>query len=982
VRPPQIRECTRSRPAIGFPARLRYTGEGASAEVHAVRMRSLLQKVFAGLVLCFAASAQAHSPHYVLCPKAGQGGVKLDGDISSWDAGRFVRVDHTHASFGQAQSDADASFRFAVCWDDTHLYVAMEVTDNSIVPAPTLARLYEGDCVEICIDANNDSEGGYGPGDFQFVICPTGPTRHPRVNLYRNPTYAIDDQAFVQRASKITVEGYVIEAAFSWQALGITPKAGQVVGFQIALRDYDADGTKRGLTWAPAADPAANPLRWGDLILVERATDDAKPILDALAQKNARWQRLIDGTARETDNKVEVDVRWVTAGQLGLGLGWNVEFRDGRFPTWDDAAWSSFLDHLAWTRPGWIRYGVNLGHWEPKNDDNDPSHINWEGFAFQSKAMRNHYRVLDVCQKEGIDVLWANWCVGDRATGSNWLAETIHNPALKDIDNDPFTDAPYDPEELAESLTASLYYLRTVKNYTCVKQVSLWNEPSDAGQYCSPSAIYPDTFWTYYTALARHLRGLGIRDAVKIVGPETSTASYESLGKLPSYLRRFSAEVDILAHHDYLGYADDQGIDKGEPLSHAAEAYAKLAWAPRRPMRPVRPIAVTECGNMGNGGAEVGGDEAVWAGTLSVCRLIVEGLNAGVAGFLRWEFKPYGASWQNFGALTTLSQSYLFEPYRPVFFPHALLCRAAVRGSIVLQTVRRGGLDENQVPRVGCAVLWARNAGTAILLVNSGFQPKRVAFAFDPKMPGYAALRFGHLSYDASLPETLAAQPDVAAANGRMELTLPPRSVHALATRADFAKLPPLPALPPRDEPRYTFSKLGDREVQTAHLRFDADYDWHVWQSAAGRTTLQSDLERGKEDNHVCRVAYDFVGVPKGDRTEHVVAHTDLLIGGKPIRVAYRVNGDGQGHRLAFLFVDDKGEIFQHPTSTRIDWTGWQQVQKEITIPLEEWDHWSGDGKVDYPLRGFGFILTAADPTYKGRGILEIDDVAITAEKQ
>jgi len=948
-------------------------------------MCSLLRTAFAALFLCFAASAQAHSPHYVLCPKAGQGGVKLDGDISSWDPARFVRVDHSHASFGEAQSDADASFRFAVCWDDTHLYVAIDVTDNSIVPAPTLARLYEGDCVEICIDADNSSEGGYGAGDFQFVICPTGPTRRPRVNLYRNPEFILDDKPFVQCASNITPEGYVIEAAFSWRALGIAPKAGQVIGFQINIRDYDADGSKKGLTWAPASDPAANPLRWGDLILVERPTDDVKPILDVLTQKNARRQRLLDGTAREADNSVEIDVRWVTAGQLSLGLGWNVEFRDGRFPTWDDAAWASFLELLTWTRPAWIRYGVNLGQWEPKNDDADPSHINWDGFAFQSKAMRNHYRVLDVLQKEKIDVLWANWCVGDRATGANWLAETILNPALKDPDNDPFTDAPYDPEELAESLTACLYYLRNVKNYTCVKQVSLWNEPSDSGQYCSPSAMYPERFCTYYDALARHLRALGIRDAVKILGPETSTSSYESLNKLPMFLRRFSGEVDILAHHDYLGYADYHRIDRGEPMSKVLPIYAKLTWQPRRPLRPVRParpVAVTECGNMGNGGGEVGGDEAVWAGSLSVCRLIIEGLNAGVAGFLRWEFKPYGASWQNFGALTTMTQPFLFEPYRPVFFPHALLCRAAAKGTTALQIAVRGGLDENQVPRVACAVLWGRDAGTAILMVNDGFQPKRVAFGFDPKIPGYASLRFGHLSYDASLPETLVAQPELTAINGRMELTLPPRSVHALATRTDFAKVPPLPALPPRDEPRYTFSKAAGREVQTAHLSFNADYEWHVWQSTAGRTTLQSDTERGKDDNHVCRVAYDFVGVRKGERAEHVVAHTDLLIGGKPLRVAFRVNGDGQGHRLAFLFVDDKGEIFEHPTSTRIDWTGWQRVEKEITTPLEEWNHWGGDGKVDHPLRGFGFVLTAADASYKGRGILEIDDVAITAEKQ
>jgi hypothetical protein len=859
-------------------------------------------------------------------------------------------------------------------WDAWYLYVAVEVTDNSLVLAPTLDRLYEGDCVEISLDLNNDGEGGYDADDYQFVISPSGPDRKPRVNLYRNPFFKIDDRPFVRVAANITTEGYIIEAAFSWRELGLRPRLGHVVGLEVDIRDYDADGSRKGVTWTPASDPPANPLRWGDLVLVNQAPDDPTPILEALRARNARWQRLLSGTAAEAQNEVTIDVGAKPAARLSLGIGWNVQFRDGRFPDWGDGTWSAFLELLAWTRPAWIRYGVNLGQWEPKNDDADPSHPNWEAFAFRSPAMRHHYRFLDLCEKRGIDVLWANWCIGDRATAANWLAESVHNPAVRDTDADPFNDAPYDPEELAESLAACLYHLKTVRGYTCVKQVSLWNEPDQGWSFNSPSAKYPDAFWGYYNTLATHLQRLGLRDAIKIVGPETSTGSYEALPDLATHLARLSKEVDILAHHDYLGYSDYHRVDRGSPMSRAAAAYAALL------PKASRPVAVTEFGNMGNGSSDVTGDDAIYSGSLSACRLVIEGLNSGVAGFLRWEFKPYGVSWQNFGALTTLSQRHQFEPYRPVFFPHALLCHAATKGSDILQTTTRGGLDENAVPRVAAAALHQRDTGLAILLLNDGFQPKKATLRFDPNLPGGMPLQLAHLSYDASLPDTFQKQPEVAIANGQAILTLPPRSLHALSTRAGFAEVPPLPALPPREEPQYTTRKVADRDEAVALMRFNADYDWRVWQSTSGHTTFQTQPERADAANRVCRIAYDFIGVRPNERPEHVVAHTDLIVAAKPLKVAFRLFGDAQGHRLSFVFLDAKGEVFEFPEPMAIDWVGWQTRSISVETFPKDWGHWSGDGVPDYPLRGFGFVLTAPRTGYRGKGIIEIDDVEITSQ--
>lgn len=932
-------------------------------------------RAVAALVLLLAAeTARAHGPFSLACPRTRPGGVRIDGDIAAWQDDRFTAVPFTRRCFGQPRSDDDVSFRFATMWDQWFLYVAVVVRDDSIVAAPTLDRLYEGDCVEICLDVNNDSEGGYDASDFQFVLSPTGgPGNKPRVNLYRNPFYRIDDRPFVHVASNVTTTGYVIEAAFSWRQLGVARGLGQIVGFEIGVRDYDADGSKKGIAWAPAADPAANPLRWGDLVLTNQPDADVSLVLAPIREQNERWQRLLGGSARETDNEVAIAVTATQAGRLALGLGWNLQFRDGRFPDWSDGSWRAFLDLLEWTRPAWIRYGVNLGQWETKNDDADPTHPNWEGFAFRSKAMQHHYRVLDLCERQGIDVLWANWCIGDRATGVHWLAESTHDPAITDPDGDPYTDAPYDPEELAESLAACLHHLKSVRNYTCVKQVSLWNEPDQGWSFSSPSAGYPKPFWTYYDALAKHLARLGLRDAIRIVGPETSTGSYDALPALAGKPAPYSSEVDILAHHDYLGFADYHRIDRGAPIARAAKAYAEL-----RAILP-KPMAVTEFGNMGNGSEDVTGDDAVWAGSLSCARLVLEGLNAGVAGFLRWEFKPYGVSWQNFGALTTLSQRALFEPYRPVFFPHALLCRTATKGADVLETQIKGGLDENAVGRVTCVALYHRDTGLALILVNDGFQPKRIALTLDPKVPGGIPLRFEHLSYDATLPSTFYKHPAVAVANGSAVLTLAPRSLHALATRPDFAQVPPLPILPPREEPLYSTRKAAGGEEDATLMRFNTDYDWRVWQSTAGHTTFGTAGDPADAANQVLRIAYDMVGVRANQRPEHVVAHTDLIVRGAPLRIAARVHGDGQGHLLSFVFLDSKGEVFEAPEPVAISWSGWRALERPIANFPNGWGHWNGDGVPDYPLRGFGVVLTAPSTDFRGKGILLLDDIQVVS---
>ena len=162
-------------------------------------------------------------------------------------------------------------------------------------------------------------------------------------------------------------------------------------------------------------------------------------------------------------------------------------------------------------------------------------------------------------------------------------------------------------------------------------------------------------------------------------------------------------------------------------------------------------------------------------------------------------------------------------------------------------------------------------------------------------------------------------------------------------------------------------------------VSFNAEYDWRVWQSTAGHTSFATAADPGDAANRVCRIAYDMVGVKRNQRPEHIVAHTDLIVRGQPLRIAFRVCGDGQGQRLSFIFLDAKGEVFEYQEPASLNWTGWRRVEKAVTDFPKGWGQWNGDGVPDYPLRGFGLTLSAPGTDYTGKGILMIDDVEITS---
>ena len=442
------------------------------------------------------------------------------------------------------------------------------------------------------------------------------------------------------------------------------------------------------------------------------------------------------------------------ADTMDIGIGWNeATVLEGRWPerNFTPEEWDRYFGLMEWSGCHWLRHAVSITDWEPVNDNKDPSHTDWSRFTFHSPQMQRHFLFLDQAEKRNIKVLLTNWRLG-----AKWLAK---DPADRELGH------PASNDEFAESLAALVYYLKVVKKYNCIWALSLWNEPNGDWAYKGAGAFYPESFWPLYIAVDKQLRRLGVRDKILLLGPDTSTGGRPE--PIRQMLAKYGPVVDVVCDHDYSAY-------RGESMDSSVAAYSRLI----RGLRNVRgrrlPFVIGEFGNYGNGSGPVDRDDSVYNGALSTTAYLLRMLNAGASGLARWEFLIYGNRWRNFGALTGTDPDYLFKPYGPVYYPHAITARYIRPGWRVMQlnTVK-------PVKGIYASALTSLDSDLTIMLINDNQAPVTLPLEVEVPLKVPAMHR---LSVTGPVPEGINQLTDVKLNNGSAVLDLPARSFTTLTT--------------------------------------------------------------------------------------------------------------------------------------------------------------------------------------------------------
>lgn len=148
---------------------------------------------------------------------------------------------------GRISSAEDLTATWTATWDETMLYLFIDVIDNRL--RNDSANPEDDDSVEIFIDADNSRGDSYdGINDFHYVL---GWNDEAVIERSLNAVEGV----MVSQSSGFT--NYTKEVAIPWTTLGITPGDGVLLGLDFHINDDDNEGEADGtLSWQDREDEA------------------------------------------------------------------------------------------------------------------------------------------------------------------------------------------------------------------------------------------------------------------------------------------------------------------------------------------------------------------------------------------------------------------------------------------------------------------------------------------------------------------------------------------------------------------------------------------------------------------------------------------------------------------------------------------------------------------------------------------------------
>ena len=184
------------------------------------------------------------------------GVITIDGAASEgdWTTSTEYGVGNVLLDAGTAPADAnDLSGTWRTLWDDTNLYVYVDVTDDILTNDSV--NPWDDDSIEIYIDGDNSKTTSYDfANDIQYVfgwndvavVAPEG---------YNSPAGRTDQVVF---SMVNTGTGYRLEAAIPWAEIFGTPtvpSAGDLVGIEVHVNDDDTGGARdHKIAWLNTTD--------------------------------------------------------------------------------------------------------------------------------------------------------------------------------------------------------------------------------------------------------------------------------------------------------------------------------------------------------------------------------------------------------------------------------------------------------------------------------------------------------------------------------------------------------------------------------------------------------------------------------------------------------------------------------------------------------------------------------------------------------
>jgi predicted glycoside hydrolase/deacetylase ChbG (UPF0249 family) len=203
-----------------------------------------------------------------------QGAVTLDGDLKEFADAPAIVIDGSNPrrviSRGRSkwEGSTDLSAQVKLMYDEKYLYIAANVTDDTLKNERKPYEVSNGDCLEVFLCSDPDltykqrGKVRIRPADRKLTLAPT--SREGTAVILSG--FAAADEAASEIACVTRPDGYVMEARVPLSALNGTDwKSGDRLRFELGLHDADQSGSVRTkIYWnAESKRGWSNPDLWG-----------------------------------------------------------------------------------------------------------------------------------------------------------------------------------------------------------------------------------------------------------------------------------------------------------------------------------------------------------------------------------------------------------------------------------------------------------------------------------------------------------------------------------------------------------------------------------------------------------------------------------------------------------------------------------------------------------------------------------------------
>ncbi|WP_116105543.1 sugar-binding protein [Lewinella sp. IMCC34191] len=210
--------------------------------------------------------------------------ISVDGAVDpAWEQAQVYDLDKVSTGIVTGATDLSASYR--TMWDETYLYLLVEVVDDVLVPVANPGQPWNFDGVEVYLDVTNDKTEAYNANDRQVIYGYGTPAP-----IGVSGTLALPNSLGAQVD---TEGGYRAEIAFAWTDLGVTPREGRYLGLDVAVADNDTPGGDREgkLGWWSNTDlNYTRPANFGTALLTNVAATEIT--ISAAGRQNTETMEL------------------------------------------------------------------------------------------------------------------------------------------------------------------------------------------------------------------------------------------------------------------------------------------------------------------------------------------------------------------------------------------------------------------------------------------------------------------------------------------------------------------------------------------------------------------------------------------------------------------------------------------------------------------------------------------------------------------